>query len=70
MRVKNEHVLFLKHSLKKYLLDADVYLIGYRANDTLKGGVLILVSLAKKHLRVRKKETLKSHFIKKLGSKK
>ena len=38
VRVKNEHVLFLKHSLKKYLLDADVYLIGSRANDTLKGG--------------------------------
>lgn len=38
MRVKTEHIKFLKRSIKKYLPDAAIYLIGSRADDGLKGG--------------------------------
>ena len=45
MRVKNEQVVFLKQSIKKYLPKADVYLIGSRANDKLKGGDIDILAI-------------------------
>ena len=48
MRVKNEHVVFLKQSIKKYLPDADAYLIGSRANEKLKGGDIDILVIKKK----------------------
>jgi len=48
VRVKNEHVVFLKQSIKKYLPDADLYLIGSRENDKLKGGDIDILVIKKK----------------------
>jgi len=48
VRIKNEQVVFLKQSIKKYLPDADVYLIGSRANDKLKGGDIDILVIKKK----------------------
>ena len=48
MRVKSEHVIFLKQSIKKYLPDADLYLIGSRENDKLKGGDIDILVIKKK----------------------
>jgi len=38
VRIKNELVSFLKQSIKNYLPEADVYLIGSRADDRQKRG--------------------------------
>ena len=50
MRVKNEQVVFLKQSIKKYLLAADLYLIGSRENDKLKGGDIDILVIGEKAL--------------------
>ena len=50
MRVKSEHVIFFKQSIKKYLPDADVYLFGSRANEKLKGGGIDILVIGKKAL--------------------
>ena len=48
MRVKSEHVIFFKQSIKKYLPEADVYFFGSRVNDKLKGGDIDLLVIKKK----------------------
>ena len=48
MRVKSEHVIFFKQSIKKYLPDADVYLFGSRANEKLRGGDIDILVIKKK----------------------
>ena len=62
MRVKNEQAEFLKQSIRKYLPDAVVYLIGSRANDKLKGGDIDILVMAEKDLRCSQITKIKSCF--------
>ena len=70
MRVKNEHVVFLKQSIKKYLLDADLYLIGSRTNDNLKGGDIDILVIGEKALTGQEKRNVKIAFYKEFGEQK
>ena len=70
MRVKNEHVVFLKDSIKKYFLDADLYLIGSRTNDNLKGGDIDILVIGEKALTGQEKRNVKIAFYKEFGEQK
>ena len=70
MRVKPEHIKFLKSSIKKYLPDAAIYLIGSRTNDALKGGDIDILVIDKKELTGQEKRNIKLSFYKKLGQQK
>ena len=70
MRVKSEHVIFLKQSIKKYLPDADVYLFGSRANEKLKGGDIDILVIGKKALMGQEKRNVKIAFYKEFGEQK
>lgn len=70
MRVKNEQVLFLKQSIKNYLPDADLYLIGSRANDKLKGGDIDILVIGEKTLSGQEKRNVKIAFYKEFGEQK
>ena len=70
MRVKNEHVVFLKQSIKKYLPDADLYLIGSRVNDKLKGGDIDILVIGEKALTGQEKRNVKIAFYKEFGEQK
>ena len=70
MRVKNEHVVFFKQSIKKYLSDADVYLIGSRTNDKLKGGDIDILVIGEKALTSQEKRNVKIAFYKEFGERK
>lgn len=70
MRVKTEHIKFLKRSIKKYLPDAAIYLIGSRANDELKGGDIDILVIDEKELSGQEKRNIKLEFYKELGEQK
>ena len=70
MRVKTEHIKFLKRSIKKYLPDAALYLIGSRANDELKGGDIDILVIDEKVLSGQEKRNIKLAFYKELGEQK
>jgi len=70
VRVKTEHIKFLKHSIKKYLPDAAIYLIGSRANDELKGGDIDILVIDEKELSGQEKRNIKLAFYKELGEQK
>jgi predicted nucleotidyltransferase len=70
VRVKNEQVVFLKQSIKKYLQDADLYLIGSRANDKLKGGDIDILVIGEKALAGQEKRNVKIAFYKEFGEQK
>jgi predicted nucleotidyltransferase len=70
MRVNNEHIVFLKQSIKKYLPDADVYLIGSRANDKLKGGDIDICVIGERTLTSQEKRNVKIAFYKEFGEQK
>ena len=70
MRVKTEHIKFLKRSIKKYLPDAAIYLIGSRANDELKGGDIDILVIDEKELSGQEKRNIKLAFYKELGEQK
>ena len=70
MRVKNEHVVFLKQSIKKYSPDADVYLIGSRANDKLRGGDIDILVIGEIALTSQEKRNVKITFHKEFGEQK
>ena len=70
MRVKTEHIKFLKRSIKKYLPDAALYLIGSRANDELKGGDIDILVIDEKELSGQEKRNIKLAFYKELGEQK
>jgi uncharacterized protein len=70
VRVKNEQVLFLKQSIKNYLPDADLYLIGSRANDKLKGGDIDILVIGEKTLSGQEKRNVKIAFYKEFGEQK
>lgn len=70
MRVKNRQVVFLKQSIKKYLPDADLYLIGSRANDKLKGGDIDILVIGEKALTGQEKRNVKIAFYKEFGEQK
>ena len=66
MRVKTEHIKFLKRSIKKYLPDAAIYLIGSRADDGLKGGdidILVIDEKAQYAPRRTRRVTKKKKYI-------
>jgi predicted nucleotidyltransferase len=67
LRVKSEHVVFLKQSIKKYLPDADVYLFGSRANEKLKGGDIDILVIGEKTLTFQEKRNVKIAFYKEFG---
>jgi predicted nucleotidyltransferase len=70
VRVKTEHIKFLKRSIKKYLPDAAIYLIGSRANDELKGGDIDILVVDEKELSGQEKRNIKLAFYKELGEQK
>jgi len=70
VRVKTEHIKFLKRSIKKYLPDAAIYLIGSRANDELKGGDIDILVIDEKVLSGQEKRNIKLAFYKELGEQK
>lgn len=70
MRVKTEHIEFLKHSIKRYLPDAAIYLIGSRANDELKGGDIDILVIDEKELSGQEKRNIKIAFYKEVGEQK
>jgi predicted nucleotidyltransferase len=70
MRVKNESIQFLKKSIRKYVPDAAIYLIGSRANDNLKGGDIDILVIGKKELTGQEKRNIKLAFYKEMGEQK
>jgi predicted nucleotidyltransferase len=70
MRVKNERIQFLKKSIRKYVPDAAIYLIGSRANDNLKGGDIDILVIGKKELTGQEKRNIKLAFYKEMGEQK
>jgi predicted nucleotidyltransferase len=70
MRVKNAHAEFLKQSIKAYLPDATIYLIGSRVNDKLKGGDIDILVIGEKELTGQEKRNVKIAFYKKFGERK
>jgi predicted nucleotidyltransferase len=70
VRVKTEHIKFLKRSIKKYLPDAAIYLIGSRANDELKGRDIDILVIDEKVLSGQEKRNIKLAFYKELGEQK
>ena len=70
MRIKNEHVLFLKKSIKNFLPDADVYLIGSRTDDLKKGGDIDILVIGENRLTGQEKRDIKIAFYKKFGEQK
>jgi predicted nucleotidyltransferase len=70
MRVKNETIQFLKKSIRKYVPDAAIYLIGSRANDNLKGGDIDILVIGKKELTGQEKRNIKLAFYKEMGEQK
>ena len=67
MRVKTEHLEFLKRSIEKYVPDAAVYLIGSRAKDERKGGDIDILVIGEKELSGQEKRNIKLAFYKKAG---
>ena len=67
MRVKTEHIKFIKRSIKKYLPDAAIYLIGSRADDGLKGGDIDILVIDEKELSGQEKRNIKLGFYKENG---
>ncbi len=70
MRIKNEHILFLKQSIKNCLPDAEVYLIGSRTDDQKKGGDIDILVIGKNQLTGQEKRDIKIAFYKKFGEQK
>ena len=70
MRVNNAHVEFIKRSIKSYLPDAAVYLIGSRVNDHLKGGDIDILVIGDTTLTSQEKRNIKIAFYKEFGEQK
>lgn len=70
MRLKRDQTDFLKRTIKKYLPDATIYLIGSRANDRLKGGDIDILVIDEKELTGQEKRNIKLSCYKELGQQK
>ncbi len=70
MRIKQEHIEFIKKSVMKYLPDASVYLFGSRVYDTLKGGDIDILVIANNVLNAQEKRDIKIAYYKKFGLRK
>ena len=70
MRVKKIQAEFLKKSIKDYLPDAAVYLIGSRASDELRGGDIDILVIGEKELSGQEKRNIKLSFYKEFGEQK
>ena len=67
MRIKTEHIKLLKRSIKEYLPDAAIYLIGSRANDELKGGDIDILVIDENELSGQEKRNIKLACYKEFG---
>lgn len=70
MRIKSEYVSFLKQSIKNYVPEADVYLIGSRTDDKRKGGDIDILVIGENQLTGQEKRNIKIAFYKKFGEQK
>ena len=70
MRIENEHASFLKQSIRNYLPEADVYLIGSRADDRRKGGDIDILVIGENQLSGQEKRNIRIAFYKKFGEQK
>jgi len=70
MRVKTEKLQYLKRSIREYLPDAAIYLIGSRVNDNLKGGDIDILVIGERELTGQEKRNIKLAFYKALGEQK
>ena len=70
MRIENEHASFLKQSIRNYLPEADVYLIGSRADDRRKGGDIDILVIGENQLTGQEKRNIRIAFYKKFGEQK
>jgi predicted nucleotidyltransferase len=70
MRVEDEKLQFLKRKIWEYLPDADVYLIGSRVNDSLKGGDIDILVIGERELTGQEKRNIRLAFYKELGEQK
>ena len=70
MRVRDEQAEFLKQSINDYLPDADIYLIGSRVNDKLRGGDIDILVISEKTLSGQEKRNIKLSFYKEFGEQK
>jgi predicted nucleotidyltransferase len=70
MRVKDEKLQFLKKTIKEYLPDAAIYLIGSRVNDNLKGGDIDILVIGNKGLTGQEKRKIRLAFCKEMGEQK
>jgi predicted nucleotidyltransferase len=70
VRVNIAHVEFIKRSIKRYLPDASVHLIGSRVNDHLKGGDIDILVIGQNTLTGQEKRNIKIAFYKKFGEQK
>ena len=70
MRVKKIQAEFLKKSIKDYLPEAAVYLIGSRANDKRRGGDIDILVIGEKELTGQEKRNIKLSFYKEFGEQK
>lgn len=70
MRVNISKIEFIKQSIKAYVPDAEIYLIGSRINDNLKGGDIDILVIGKTELSGQEKRNVKIAFYKKFGEQK
>ena len=70
MRIKKTQCKFLKQSIQEYLPGPSVYLIGSRADDSLKGGDIDVLVIADRQLTNQEKRNIKIAFYKEFGEQK
>ena len=70
MRIKKTQRKFLKQFIREYLPGSSVYLIGSRADDSLKGGDIDVLVIADRQLTTQEKRNIKIAFYKEFGEQK
>jgi predicted nucleotidyltransferase len=70
VRVEDAKLQFLKRKIREYLPDADIYLIGSRVKDNLRGGDIDILVIGHRALKGQEKRNIRLAFYKKLGEQK